>query len=75
METEVATIGSSGSLSSVGNSLANVGTASKAFVLAHPMGMAAAGGVLLGVGAYYAIGKMFGKKEKAESLQPEATTA
>lgn len=64
MEAEVTTTGG-GSLASVGNSLANVGTAAKAFVLAHPMGMAAAGGVLLGIGAYYAVGKMFKKKEAA----------
>ena len=62
MEAEVATAGS-GTLSSVGSSLANVGTATKAFVLVHPMGMAAAGGALLGMGAYYAIGKMFKKKD------------
>ncbi|MEZ5452433.1 MAG: hypothetical protein R3E93_06370 [Thiothrix sp.] len=64
METEVATA-AGGSLASVGNSLANVGTAAKAFALAHPMGMAAAGGALLGMSAYYAIGKMFKKKDIA----------
>lgn len=64
METEVATAASTkGSLASVGSSLMNVGTASKAFVLAHPMGMAAVGGAVLGIGAYYAVGKIFKKKE------------
>lgn len=60
METEVAatTVGSNGTL-------ASVGTAAKAFALAHPMGMAVAGGALLGVASYYTLGKMFKKKEVA----------
>lgn len=67
METEVATAaaGSNSTLASIGNSLANAGTAAKAFALAHPMGMAVAGGALLGLGTYYAFGKMFGKKNAA----------
>lgn len=75
MEAEVATAaaGSTGStLSSIGSSLASIGTASKAFALAHPMGMAAAGGVLLGLGTYYALGKMFGKKKTAEPVMAAA---
>lgn len=75
MEAEVATTaaGSTGSaLSSIGSSLANIGTVSKAFVLAHPMGMAAAGGVMLGLGTYYAFGKMFGKKKIAEPVMAAA---
>ncbi len=57
METEIATTaGSNGSL-------AAVGSATKAFVLAHPIGMAVAGGALLGLGTYYVLGKMFGKKK------------
>lgn len=52
-----------GSLSSVGSSLAHVGTATKALVLTHPVGLAAAGGVILGVGVYYAAGKLLKKKE------------
>ena len=65
MEAEVAsaTAGSSGSLASIGNSLSGLGTAAKTFVLVHPMGMAVAGGALLGIGAYYTIGKMFRKKD------------
>lgn len=65
MEAEAATAAagsSNGTLAALGNSLANAGTATKAFVLTHPMGMAAAGGVLLGLGTYYAFGKLFGKK-------------
>lgn len=69
MQTEIATTtaGSNGSL-------AAIGTATKAFVLAHPMGMAAAGGALLGVASYYALGKVFKKKE-ATVQADEATPA
>jgi hypothetical protein len=65
MTPEVTTLanGSNGSLAAVGKSLVNVGSASKAFVFAHPTTMAVAGGVLLGVGAYYALGKVFRKKK------------
>ncbi len=63
--TTAATAGSgSSALSSFTSSLANAGTAAKAFALSHPLGMAAAGGVLLGLGTYYAFGKMFGKKKE-----------
>lgn len=71
MGTEVAT-GSSGTLAAIGSSLANVGTATKAFVLAHPMGMAAVGGALLGIGAYYALGKAFKKTEAPVQTAPAA---
>jgi len=56
METEIA--GAAGSK----GSLAAVTGATKAFVAAHPIGMAATGGALLGLGAYYILRKMFGKK-------------
>ncbi|MBJ6609839.1 MAG: hypothetical protein JG718_05715 [Candidatus Thiothrix moscowensis] len=74
MEAEAATaaVGSNGTLASIGNSLANAGTAAKAFALAHPMGMAVAGGALLGLGTYYAFGKMFGKKKVAEPVMATA---
>lgn len=52
----IAATGSSGSLSSVGNSLVGVGSslvgvasALKAFVLLHPVSMAAVGGTLFGI--------------------------
>lgn len=62
METELATAaGSNGSFTAVAG-------ATKAFVLAHPIGMAVAGGALLGLGTYYALGKMFGKKKAAPTL-------
>ncbi len=76
METQVvAAAGSSGTLSSVGNSLAGVGTAAKAFALAHPMGMATAGGALLGIGAYYMLGKVFRKKDTTIPVQEAAPVA
>ncbi|SJM93228.1 hypothetical protein [Crenothrix polyspora] len=56
METELA-----GAASSHG-SFAALSGATKAFVLAHPIGMAAAGGALLGLGTYYILRKTFTKK-------------
>jgi hypothetical protein len=60
VESEVltTTAGSNGSLAAVTG-------ATKAFVLAHPIGMAVVGGALLGLGTYYALGKLFGKKKAA----------
>jgi len=82
MATEVVAASSQGTLSSIGSSLANVGTVGKAFALAHPMGMAAAGGALLGFGIYHTTKKMFNKKEveapaqiEAETVPAEAATA
>lgn len=43
-------------------SLVSVGSALKAFVVAHPIGTATAGGVALGMLSYYMLGRMFGKK-------------
>jgi hypothetical protein len=59
--------GSKGSLASLGHSLLSVGGASKAFVLAHPIGIATLGGVLLGLGSYHAINKIL-KKKKMDSV-------
>lgn len=70
MEAEAATAAAGSN--SIGTSLANVGTAAKAFALSHPMGMAVAGGALLGLGTYYAFGKMFGKKKVAEPAMAPA---
>lgn len=44
-------------------SLAAVGTATKAFVMAHPIALSVVGGAALGVGAYYMLGKMMGKRK------------
>jgi len=55
------------------SSLASMGTATKAFVLAHPVGVAIVGGVLIGAGAYYVVKKFQGKdKEQAASGTPAA---
>lgn len=66
MATPVATTSTNGSL-------ASIGTATKAFALAHPITLAVTGGVLLGAGTYYAVGRLFKKKKtKAESAAPAA---
>lgn len=64
MSTEViATTSTNGSFSAV---LAS----SKAFVVAHPMGMAVAGGALIGIGSYVYLGRYFSKrKQKREILK------
>jgi len=46
---------------------AAVGTAVKAFVLAHPATLSVTGGILLGVGAYYAINNWWGKRKGRET--------
>jgi hypothetical protein len=53
-------------------SLAAVGTAAKAFLLTHPIGMSLAGGALLGAGAYWGIGKLLRKKAQAPLAEPAA---
>ncbi|NOY72813.1 MAG: hypothetical protein GXP14_10625 [Gammaproteobacteria bacterium] len=54
-------------------SLASMGITTKAFVLAHPVGVAIIGGVLIGVGTYYVVKKFRGKdKEQATSGTPAA---
>ncbi|OQX03148.1 MAG: hypothetical protein BWK73_40480 [Thiothrix lacustris] len=74
MEAEAATAaaGSNSTLAAIGNSLTNMGTAAKVFALSHPMGMAVVGGALLGLGTYYAFGKMFGKKKVSEPVMAAA---
>ena len=56
----------------IGASLAGLGTAVKAFVLANPVGMAALGGVLLGAGAYYALTRKRNKPAAATAEAPAA---
>lgn len=73
MPTEIAaTAGGNGSLASVGSSIANVGATTKAFALVHPIGLAIAGGALLGIGTYYALGKVLKKKEQPITESPAA---
>lgn len=44
--------------------------ASKAFVVVHPIGMAVAGGALLGIGSYVSVGRYFSKrKQKREAIK------
>ena len=74
----LATVGTSlanagSSLVSAGGSLVNVGTATKAFVVFHPISMAAVGGFILGMGVYYALTKK--SKEKEEPLLVEPIVA
>jgi type VI protein secretion system component VasF len=59
MSTEITTAASA----APAGSLAAVGTAAKAFVLAHPIGLSIAGGVLLGVGAYWGMQRLLSKDE------------
>lgn len=49
----------------IGASLAALGTAVKAFVLANPVGIAAVGGALVGAGAYYAFTRLRSKPAAA----------
>ena len=53
-------------------SLAALTGAAKTFVAVHPIGVAVATGALLGMGTYYLLGKLFGKKK---SEQPVAAAA
>lgn len=62
MSTEViATTSANGSFSAV---LAS----SKAFVVAHPMGMAVAGGALIGIGSYAYLGRYLSKRKQKRAL-------
>ena len=69
MSTEViATTSANGSFSAV---LAT----SKAFVVAHPMGMAVAGGALIGIGGYAYLGHYLAKrKQKREIMKQTVAT-
>ena len=72
MEAQIATVASSkGSLASVVSSLANVGMTTKAFVIAHPISMAATGGAVLGIIVYRSLSKRRAKKK--EPVVQEAT--
>ncbi len=72
MSTELTTAATAAPVASNG-SLAAVGTAAKAFVLAHPVSLSIAGGVLLGAGAYWGIQRLMSKKDATE--QPAGTAA
>ncbi|MCG6940955.1 MAG: hypothetical protein LJE69_06865 [Thiohalocapsa sp.] len=53
-------------------SLAAVGTAAKALVLAHPVGLSLVAGAALGAGAYWGINRLLHKEEQAA---PDAESA
>lgn len=55
---------------SANGSLAAVGSAVKAFAVAHPLTMATMGGVVLGMVTYYALGRLFRKKTSATHASP-----
>jgi hypothetical protein len=57
---------------SANGSLAAVGGAVKAFALAHPLTMATMGGAVLGIGTYYALGRLFRKKTVTSAAVPVA---
>ncbi len=46
-------------------SLAAVTGAAKTFIAVHPIGVAVATGAVLGLGTYYLLSKLFGKKHAA----------
>jgi hypothetical protein len=72
MDAQIATVASSnGSLASLASSLVNVGTTTKAFVVAHPLSMAATGGALVGIMLYRSLSKRRDRKKKP--VEQEAT--
>lgn len=54
--------------SSAKGSLSAVLATSKAFVVAHPIGMAVAGGALLGIGGYVSMGRYLSKRKQKREL-------
>ena len=70
MPVEAPVVSSSG----LSTALSGVGTGLKAFMLAHPVSLAALGGIAVGVGAYYAVGRMRDRQaDKAEVNAAPAT--
>ncbi len=57
-----------GSSTGFGATLSGVGIGAKAFVLAHPVTLAAAGGVLLGLGAYHGVRRWRNKPTETEEV-------
>ncbi len=75
METKILTeTSSNGTLASLGHSLVGVGTATKAFVVLHPISMATAGGALLGIITYRSFINKRSAKKKALTAQKTAAT-
>ena len=65
-------VSSVGSLSAIGDAMVNVGTTTKSFILAHSVGLAVTGGVVLGLGTYFVVRKLFSKKKTAEPVMAAA---
>lgn len=53
-------------------SLSAVLITSKAFVVAHPIGMAVTGGALLGIGGYVSLGKYLSNRKEKKALLKQA---
>jgi len=51
------------------NSALTTLTSTKAFLLAHPVGVAIVGGALVGMGTYYLMSKFLKKKEPVTSKE------
>ena len=67
METEIATTATSN------GSLSSLGATTKAFILAHPLSMAATGGALVGVLVYRSFSKRRAKKKEFATQMATAT--
>ncbi len=67
-----ATMAVKGTSAGYGAALSGVGTGLKAFVLLHPVSLATTGGILLGLGAYYAMGRW---RQKPVAEAEETATA
>jgi hypothetical protein len=70
METEIAATTASKCPEAIAcskGSLAAIGSATKAFVVFHPVGIALAGGLLAGLGIYYAYDKLCNNKGKCST--------
>jgi pantothenate kinase len=74
MSTELTTAATTAP-AAMNGSLAAVGTAAKAFVLAHPVSLSIAGGVLLGAGAYWGIQRLIAKPKAEEQPTDTASPA
>jgi hypothetical protein len=77
MSTEITTAASAipAASSASSGSLAAIGVATKAFVLAHPLTLTLAGGLLLGAGAYWGVQQLLKKDEAGEADAAPDTAA
>lgn len=61
-----------GAAAGFGTTLSGVGIGAKTFVLAHPVALAAVGGVLLGLGAYHGVRRWRNKPTETEEVAAAA---